>query len=90
MSDADRIRSALAFIEPSDWDTVVLMAKAIKSELGDSGFSIWDEWVRSGGWFGAKATWQKPVGYEPNRETLGPPDGWRPCDGDWWPGEQDA
>jgi hypothetical protein len=92
MSDADRIRSALAYIRPSDWDVCIEMAKAIKHELGDAGFSIWDEWVRQGGWFGQPATWKKPAGYiDPDdRETIGPPDGWRPCDGDWWSGEQDG
>ena len=37
-------REALAFIDPSDRDLWVRMAMAVKSELGDSGFEIWDAW----------------------------------------------
>jgi putative DNA primase/helicase len=68
MSDARRIRSALAYIKPDDWDTCVLVAKGIKHGLGDAGFEIWDEWVRQGGWFGSKATWQAPHDWIPPEE----------------------
>jgi Primase C terminal 2 (PriCT-2) len=84
----DRVRDALRFISPDDWDTCLEMGAAIKHEFGDAGFPIWDEWLRSGGWYGGRATWEKPSGYiEPNdRELIGPPEGWRPSDGDWWGG----
>lgn len=39
-----RIQSALTFIPPDDRDTWLAMAMAIKSELGDFGFDLWDEW----------------------------------------------
>jgi putative DNA primase/helicase len=39
-----RIREALQFVDPSDRDTWVKMAFAIKDELGDTGFDLWDEW----------------------------------------------
>ena len=40
----ERISSALAAIAPNDRETWVRMAMAIKSELGEAGFLIWDEW----------------------------------------------
>lgn len=40
----ERVRSALRFIDPHDRDAWVKMAFAIKSEFGESGFDIWDEW----------------------------------------------
>jgi hypothetical protein len=89
--ELDRARDALRFIDPGDWDTCLEMGEAIKHQFGESGFPIWDQWVRSGGWYGGRATWKKPVGYiEPTdrKETFGPPDGWRPSDGDWWSGER--
>ena len=39
-----RIQSALTFIPSDDRDTWLAMAMAIKSELGDFGFDLWDEW----------------------------------------------
>lgn len=43
-NDADRIRSALSFIDATDRDTWLRMAMAVKSELGESGFDTWDAW----------------------------------------------
>jgi len=45
-SDIERIREALDFISPDDRDTWVRMGMAIKSELGDSGFDVWDAWSK--------------------------------------------
>jgi len=39
-----RIESALSFIPSEDRDTWVTMAMAVKSELGESGFDMWDAW----------------------------------------------
>jgi hypothetical protein len=89
MDDIEKIHSALLYIPPDDWETCVLVGKAIKSELGEKGFPIWVKWVRSGGWLGGTATWVKPADYIEPVEALGPPDGWRPVDGDWWSGEGD-
>ena len=44
MTDIDRIREALQFIDPSDRETWLRMGMAIKSELADAGFDLWDEW----------------------------------------------
>lgn len=42
--DTERIRSALAHLNPHDRDVWVRAALCIKSELGDAGYDIWDEW----------------------------------------------
>lgn len=47
MSIVDEIRSALSFIPADDRSEWVQMAMAVKSELGNDGFGIWDEWSRS-------------------------------------------
>lgn len=50
-----RLQAALAFI-PADYrDTWVQMAMAIKSELGDAGFDIWDDWSQTAGNYNAQA-----------------------------------
>lgn len=40
----EQIREALAFIPADDRDLWLRMGMAIKSDLGESGFGIWDEW----------------------------------------------
>jgi putative DNA primase/helicase len=42
-----RIRDALRFVDPSDRDRWVRMGMAIKSELGDIGFEIWQDWSQA-------------------------------------------
>lgn len=42
----DEIRQAISHITPDDRDVWWKMAFAIKSELGDVGFDIWDDWGR--------------------------------------------
>ena len=44
MTDIDRIREALPFIDPSDRETWLRMGMAIKSELADTGFDLWEAW----------------------------------------------
>ncbi len=41
------IAEALAFVSPSDRDTWVKMAMAVKDELGENGFELWDGWSRN-------------------------------------------
>jgi len=50
-----RIESALAFIPSDDREVWVAMAMAIKTELGDGGFDIWDEWSQGAGNYNAQA-----------------------------------
>ena len=40
----ERVRSALSHLIPDDRKLWVRQAMAIKSEFGDAGFDIWDEW----------------------------------------------
>jgi len=42
--DIDRIREALSFVPSTDRETWVRMGMAVKSELGESGFELWDTW----------------------------------------------
>lgn len=42
--DLDRIREALQFIDPSDRETWLRMGMAIKSELANTGFDLWEAW----------------------------------------------
>lgn len=42
--DLGRIRSALSFVPAHDRETWLRMGMAIKSELGDTGFDVWDTW----------------------------------------------
>ncbi len=44
MTDIDRIREALQFIDASDRETWLRMGMAIKSELADTGFDLWESW----------------------------------------------
>ena len=44
MTAQDRISEALQFIDASDRDKWVSMGMAIKSELGDTGFGVWETW----------------------------------------------
>lgn len=42
----DEIAQALSYLSPTDRGTWVKMCFAIKAELGDDGFDIWDNWSR--------------------------------------------
>jgi phage/plasmid primase-like uncharacterized protein len=42
--DMERIREALQFIDASDRETWLRMGMAIKSELADAGFDLWEAW----------------------------------------------
>lgn len=49
MDERLRIESALAVLDPDcDRDTWVRIGQAIQDELGEDGFSVWDEWSRTG------------------------------------------
>ena len=43
-NDMERIREALHFVPATDRETWLRMGMAIKSEIGDPGFHVWDEW----------------------------------------------
>ena len=44
MNNADRIIAALSIIDPTDRETWLRMGMAIKSELADTGFDLWEKW----------------------------------------------
>ena len=54
MSAYDRISDALQAIDPSDRDTWTRMGMAVKSELDDSGFDLWDTWSQQAGSYSAR------------------------------------
>lgn len=62
-----RVESALSFIPADDRETWIAMGMAVKSELGDAGFDVWDEWSRAAGNYNprsSRASWRsfRPVG----------------------------
>jgi len=44
VNSPDDIRAALSHVDSHDRDTWVRMGMAVKSELGDAGFGLWDAW----------------------------------------------
>ena len=44
MNDFDRTRQALSFVPADDRETWLRMGMAVKAELGEPGFDLWDEW----------------------------------------------
>ncbi|MBK8123959.1 MAG: PriCT-2 domain-containing protein [Dokdonella sp.] len=44
ISPEQDIRAALAYLNPDDRDEWVKAGMAIKTETGESGYSIWNEW----------------------------------------------
>ena len=60
-----RIETALQFIPAHDRFTWLTMAMAIKSEYGDDGFNVWDEWSQSADNYNkqaARAVWKSCKG----------------------------
>ncbi len=53
--DMERIREALHFVPAGDRDTWLRMAMAVKSELGDAGRNLWEEWSQQDESFDPKA-----------------------------------
>lgn len=47
-AEEERIRAALSHVPAEDRDTWVQMGMAIKAELGEGGFDLWDDWSRTG------------------------------------------
>jgi putative DNA primase/helicase len=44
----DDVGDALAYLDANVRDTWIQMGMAIRSEFGDEGFAVWDEWSQSG------------------------------------------
>ncbi|WP_240462033.1 PriCT-2 domain-containing protein [Burkholderia sp. Nafp2/4-1b] len=45
--ETERIRAALGFVPPDCRDTWVQMGMAVKAELGETGFDLWNDWSRA-------------------------------------------
>lgn len=58
MTDIDRIRAALQFIPTGGHDERVRVAFMLKSELGDPGRDLWDEWRDGRGDDEAASVWK--------------------------------
>lgn len=53
--EINEIRGALSHVDAYDRDTWVRLGMAVKSELGDAGFGVWDDWSKSAENYDAKA-----------------------------------
>ncbi|MEP7328160.1 MAG: PriCT-2 domain-containing protein, partial [Betaproteobacteria bacterium] len=67
MKSDDTIRAALAHVPANDRDTWLRMGMAVKSEMGDAGYPVWDEWGQTDNSYteaDARAVWRsiKPTG----------------------------
>lgn len=61
MSNISEIRSALDYVDSHDRDLWLKMGAALKDELGEDGFPIWDQWSSSAQNYNersTKATWK--------------------------------
>lgn len=61
MSNTTEIRSALDYVDSHDRDLWLKMGAALKDELGEDGFPIWDQWSSSAQNYNeksTKATWK--------------------------------
>ena len=79
----NRISDALQFIPAHERDVWVAMAMAVKSELGDAGFQIWDDWSQSASNYNAlaaRSVWKSCKGSGITAATLfheAKQNGWR-------------
>ena len=85
MSDIDDIRSALSYIDSQDRDTWWQVGAAVKDELGENGYDLWDEWSQRADNYdnrAAKSTWKS---LKPGSFTIGTvwklarQNGWQPA-----------
>ena len=84
MAEYDEIRAALSHIGADDRDMWIRMGAAVKDEMGEDGFHLWDEWSQTGGSYNArdaKAAWKS---FKPGHISIGTlfyharQNGWRP------------
>ena len=65
VSDYAEIRTALSFIPSDDREVWYRMASAVRSELGDAGWDIWDDWSKTSEKYSpldARSTWRSASG----------------------------
>jgi hypothetical protein len=80
----EEIRAMLAYVPAGERETWVRMGMAVKAELGDAGFDLWDAWSQSADNYDARAardTWRSikdgPVGIG-TLVHLAKENGWQP------------
>ena len=64
MTDPQLIQAALSYIPAHDRDTWWKIGMAVKSELGDTGFDLWNEWSANSDTYrqsDARAVWIMPT-----------------------------
>ena len=66
-ADREQLRAALAHVQPHSRETWLRMGMAVKSELGDDGYDLWDEWSQGDDGYSerdARAVWRsiQPTG----------------------------
>ena len=72
MSDYEEIRNALDYLDPQDRLTWIRMGAALKDELGEDGFHMWDQWSQQAQNYkaqDAKYAWNKSI--KAGRVTIG-------------------
>lgn len=85
MSDIDDIRSALSYIDSHDRDTWWQVGAAVKDELGENGYDLWEEWSQRADNYdnrAAKSTWKslKPGSFSIGTVwKLARQNGWQPA-----------
>ena len=57
--EMERARSAVAYIDPYRHDTWLKVGMGLKSEFGDHGFHLFDEWSRPAENYNAKENWRR-------------------------------
>ena len=66
-----KIESALAFIPSNHRETWINVGMAIQSELGESGFDVWDDWSKSASNYNAQAAKSVWKSFRGSGVTLG-------------------
>lgn len=69
--DVQRIETALRYIPADDRDTWLKMGMAIKSELDESGFDIWDRWSKESESYHARDARNAWRSFRKNGTTIG-------------------
>lgn len=71
MTNQDDIREALKHVDSTDRETWLRMGAGIKSELGQDGFSLWDEWSQKAESYNEKAAKSAWKSLKPGRVNIG-------------------
>lgn len=71
MTKQDDIREALKHVDSTDRETWLRMGAGIKSEFGQDGFSLWDEWSQKAENYNEKAAKSAWKSLKPGRVNIG-------------------